>query len=202
MTTAHYMACPECDLVHALGAVPPGRSAHCSRCGATLYRPQRDSLNRTLALTLAGAILFLIANTYPFMGFKIGTQTRETTLATGIYQLYRQDMVVIGTVVLFTVVIVPALHLVSLLYILVPLQMKRAPRHLADVFRLLLFLKPWGMMEVFMLGILVSVVKLVKMATLIPGVALYAFLTLIFILAAMAVTLDDHLIWEHIDIRH
>lgn len=201
MTTAHYMACPECDLVHELGAVTPGRSARCSRCGATLYGPQRDSLNRTLALTLAGAILFLIANTYPFLGFKIGTQTRETTLATGIYQLYRQDMVVIGTVVLFTVVIVPAIHLFSLLYILVPLRMKRAPRHLADVFRLLLFLKPWGMMEVFMLGILVSVVKLVKMATLIPGVALYAFLTLIFILAAMAVTLDDHLIWEHIDIR-
>ena len=73
---------------------------------------------------------------------------------------------------------------------------------MARVFRLLIFLKPWGMMEVFMLGILVSVVKLVKMATIIPGVALFAFLALIFVLAAAAVTLDDHLIWEQIDNRH
>ena len=62
-----------------------------------------------------------------------------------------------------------------------------------------IFLKPWGMMEVFMLGILVSVVKLVKMATIIPGVALFTFLALIFVQAAMTVTLDNHLIWQHID---
>jgi paraquat-inducible protein A len=52
------------------------------------------------------------------------------------------------------------------------------------------------MMEVFMVGILVSVVKLAKMATIIPGVSLYSFLALIFVLAAMSVSLDDHLIWE------
>jgi paraquat-inducible protein A len=56
-------------------------------------------------------------------------------------------------------------------------------------------------MEVFMLGILVSVVKLIKMATIIPGVALYAFMALIFVLAAMSVTLDEHLIWEQIEER-
>jgi len=97
------------------------------------------------------------------------------------------------------VVIVPAVHLLSMLYILIPLQMNLVPRHLARVFRTIIFLKPWGMMEVFMLGILVSVVTLAKMATIIPGVALFAFLTLIFVLAAMAVTLDEHLVWDYIE---
>jgi paraquat-inducible protein A len=150
---------------------------------------------------MTGLLLFIIANTNPFLGFKIGAQIRETILATGIYQLYQQDMRMIATLVLFTVVIVPALSLVSMLYILVPLQMKMVPRHLARVFRLLGFLKPWGMLEIFMLGILVSAVKLGKMATIIPGVALFAFLALIFVQAAMAVTLDSHLIWEQLD-RH
>lgn len=195
------IACHACDLVHRLGSVPSGGSARCARCGSSLYRPKRDSLDRTLALTLTGAILFLIANTHPFLGFKIGAQTRETTLATGIYQLYQQDMGTIATLVLLTVVLVPAVHLLSMLYILVPLKSRRVPRHMARVLRLVILLKPWGMMEVFMLGILVSMVKLVKMATIVPGVALFAFLGLIFVLAAMAVTLDEHEIWEHIDHR-
>lgn len=201
MKNAHLIACHECDLIHQLGEVPPGGSAQCARCGSSLYRPKRDSVNRTLALTMTGLFLFIIANTNPFLGFKIGAQIRETILATGIYQLYQQDMEMIAILVLFTVVIVPALHLVSMLYILVPLQMKLVPRHLARVFRLYGFLKPWGMMEIFMLGILVSAVKLGKMATIIPGVALFAFLALIFVQAAMAVTLDNNLIWEQLD-RH
>lgn len=199
MKNAHLIACHECDLIHQLGEVPPGGAARCSRCGSSLYRPKRDSINRTLALTLAGLILYLIANTHPFLGFKIGSQIRETTLATGIYQLYQQGMGPMATLVLLTVVVVPAVHLLSMLYILVPLQAGRVPRYLAHVFRLTIFLKPWGMMEVFMLGILVSVVKLVKMATIIPGVALFTFLALIFVQATMAVTLDAHLIWQRMD---
>ena len=201
MKTAHLIACHECDLVHQLGTVPPDGAARCARCGSALYRPKRDSINRTLALTLAGLLLYIIANTNPFLGFKIGSQVRETILATGIYQLYQQDMNMIATIVLFTVVLVPAIYLVSMLYILVPLQMNLVPRHLARVFRLLGFLKPWGMMEIFMLGILVSAVKLGKMATIIPGEALFAFMALIFVQAAMAVTLDSHLIWEQLN-RH
>ena len=199
MKHAHLIACHECDLVHQLGAIPQGGAARCSRCGATLYRPKTDSLNRTLALAFAGLILYIIANTHPFLGFQIGAQIRETTLATGIYQLYQQEMNTIATLVLITVVIVPAVHLLCMLYILLPLNQNVVPHHLAGVLRLVIFLKPWGMMEVFLLGILVSVVKLVKMATIIPGVALYAFLALIFVLAAMMVTLDEHVVWEKLE---
>nr|MDJ0885523.1 paraquat-inducible protein A [Desulfobacterales bacterium] len=116
-----------------------------------------------------------------------------------IYQLYQQEMNTIATLVLITVVIVPAVHLLCMLYILLPLNQNVVPHHLAGVLRLVIFLKPWGMMEVFLLGILVSVVKLVKMATIIPGVALYAFLALIFVLAAMMVTLDEHVVWEKLE---
>jgi paraquat-inducible protein A len=199
MKAAHLIACHECDLVHQWVEVPLGGVARCARCGGALYRPKRDSINRTLALTLTGIILYLVANTNPFLGFRIGAQVRETILATGIFQLYKQGMTIIATLVLFTVVIVPAIHLATMIYILAPLQVKQVPKHLAIVFRLYQFLKPWGMMEIFMLGILVSVVKLGKMATIIPGLALFAFLSLIFVLAAMTVALDEHLIWQTIE---
>ena len=199
MAKEQFIACHECDLIHKLPDIPDGGAARCLRCDATLYRPRKDSLNRTLALTIAGIILFVIANTFPFIGFNIQAQIRETTLATGIYELYQQNMGIIATLVLITVVVIPLVSLCSLLYILVPLQRNRVPKFLAPVFRLYLFLKPWGMMEIFMLGILVSGFKLIKMASIIPGLSLFAFSILILVLSTIVTTLDEHIIWEKID---
>ncbi|MEE4165680.1 MAG: paraquat-inducible protein A [Desulfocapsaceae bacterium] len=199
MTNDHFIACHECDLVHRLPEIPAGSAARCLRCEALLYRPAADSLNRTLALTIAGIVLFIIANTFPFIGFEIQAQVRETTLATGIYELYRQNMWLIATLVLVTVVIIPLINLCCLLYILIPLQLNRVPKLLAPALRLYLVLKPWGMMEIFMLGILVSGFKLIKMASLIPGLSLFAFAVLIFVLSTIVSTLDEHIIWEKID---
>ena len=191
MSADHFIACHECDLIHKLPDLPVGGAARCLRCDATLYRPRKDSLNRTLALAIAGIILFAVANTFPFIGFEIQAQIRETTLATGVYELYRQDMGIIATLVLATVVVIPLTNLLCLLYILIPLQLKRIPKFLAPTFRLYLFLKPWGMMEIFMLGILVSGFKLIKMASIIPGLSLFAFSTLIFVLSTIVATLDE-----------
>ncbi|PIE72117.1 MAG: paraquat-inducible protein A [Deltaproteobacteria bacterium] len=193
------IACRACDLLHRVHTVPNGGAAYCSRCGTPLYKPKHDSINRTLAFAVAGAIFFIIANTLPFLSFKIGAQIQETTLITGIAQLYQQGMYLIAALVLFTVVLVPAIHLIAMLYILTPRLDERTPRFLAPVFRLYNILKPWGMLEIFLLGILVSLIKLVKMATIVPGTALYAFFALIFTLAAMAVTLDAHEIWEKVN---
>ena len=82
MAKEQFIACHECDLIHKLPDIPDGGAARCLRCEATLYRPRKDSLNRTLALSIAGIILFVIANTFPFIGFNIQAQIRETTLAT------------------------------------------------------------------------------------------------------------------------
>ena len=199
MEREHFTACHECDLIHQLPDVPAGEVARCARCDSVLYRPRKDSLNRTLALALAGSILFIIANTFPFIAFKIGAQVRQTTLATGIYELFNQDMGLIASLVLITVVIVPAINLCCLLYIIFPLQLNRVPKFMVPVFRLYLMLKPWGMMEIFMLGIIVSGFKLIKMASLIPGLSLFAFFGLIFVLTTIIITLDEHLIWEKVD---
>ena len=199
MSHLSLIACHECDLIHHLGDVPSGGVARCVRCGCSLYRPKHDSLNRTLALVLTGIILFVIANTHPFLGFKMGAQVRETILATGIYELFFQDMAIIATLVLFTVVLIPATSLLSLLYILIPLKFGRTPTHLAGVLRFYLMLKPWGMLEIFMLGILVAGFKLAKMATMIPGVALFAFMALIFVLATIYAVFDEHQVWERVD---
>jgi len=161
-----------------------------------LYRQKKDSLNRTLSLTIAALILFVVANTYPFLALKSGGLVKQTTLITGTKELYAQGMEALALLVLFTSILAPLVHLVGMLYVLLPLKFNRLPRNLHRVFRFVQSLQPWGMLEVFMLGILVSVVKLAKMAKIVPGIALFAFLVLIFVMAASSASLDPHLIWK------
>ncbi|MEJ2137689.1 MAG: paraquat-inducible protein A [Desulfofustis sp.] len=196
-----HIACHDCDLIHWFGPVPEGSAATCSRCGAMLYQNKRDSLERTLALTVAGLILFMVANTFPFLSFKLQARVHETILITGIKELYHQGMWILATVVLLTTIVMPALQMLGLLYVLLPIKLNRIPWKLREVFRIVQFLRPWAMMEVFMLGILVSIVKLAKMATIVPGIAAFAFMALIFVLAASLAVLDSHAVWERIKIQ-
>ena len=191
-----FIACHECDVIHRIKPLPAKEAAHCIRCGAVLYKHKPNSLERTLAFAIAGLILFILANSFPFLGLKIGSQVRETTLMTGIYELYVQGMQVIAILVLLTTVLVPFIQILCLLYILLPLKFHRLPKGLPRLFRFVNSVGPWGMMEVFMVGILVSLVKLAGMAKITPGISLYSFLALIFVLAAITVSLDSHLIWQ------
>jgi paraquat-inducible protein A len=195
------IACHECDLIHRIQPLAEGAVARCSRCGAVLYCHKRNSLDRTLAMTIAGLILFVLANSFPFLSMKIQAQVQESTLFTGIIELYAQGMWQVALLVLLTTILVPLIQLLGLLYVLLPIKLNRKPWKLALVFRFVQRLQPWSMMEVFMLGILVSIVKLAGMASMVPGISLFAFLVLIFILAASTASLDPHLIWEQVEFK-
>jgi len=165
-----------------------------------LHRDRPDGLNRTLALTIAGLVLFIIANSFPFLSFQMQGQSTQTTLFTGIIDLYDQGKWEIAAVVAFTSVLAPGLQLSLLLMVLLPLRMDQMPRWLPTLFRFVRTLTPWGMMDVFMLGILVSVVKLSDMATIVPGTSLFAFAILIFVLAAAQAALDPDLVWSRVPV--
>jgi paraquat-inducible protein A len=163
-----------------------------------LYRHKNDSLNRTLAFSLAGLILLSVAHCFPFLAFRMQGQVAKTLLITGVLDLYAQGMLVVATLVLMTTIVVPAVQLMLLLYVLMPLKFGYVPWRLPQMFRLLLNLTPWSMREIFLLGILVSVVKLVGMATIVPGLALWSFALLVVVLAAAASSLDPHVVWEQV----
>lgn len=195
------IACHECDLIHRVKSLPTKATANCTRCGSVLYRNKSNSIERTLAFTLAGLILFVLANSFPFLALKMESQLHQTTLITGIKELYLQDMQGLAILVMFTTVLAPLVQLLGLLYILLPLRYHRIPPKLALVFRFVNSLQPWSMMEVFMLGILVSVVKLAKMAQIVPGISIFSFFALIVVLAAATVSLNPHEVWQRWEVR-
>jgi paraquat-inducible protein A len=190
------MACHECDLLHRMVLVPEGGTVLCSRCGAVLLRNKRNSLDRTLAFTLTSLVLFGVSNAFPFLGFRLQGIVQDTLLFSGILQLYDQGMKPLALLVAFTTLLAPGAQLAGLLYVLVPLRFKRKAPGVFRVFKLLRSLLPWSMLEVFMLGILVSIVKLAKMATIVPGIAAFSFAGLIVALTAAINSLDPHEVWD------
>ena len=176
--------CHDCDLPNRVGVVPAGGSARCPRCRATLVRRVRDSLDRTLAFAVAGLLLLLVANAFPFLAMKMKGLVTETTLASGVLSLYAQQRPLVGSLVLLTTILAPLLHLSALLYVLLPLKLGVRAPFAALCFRWLHKIQAWSMMEVFMLGVLVSLVKLAGMAQIVPGIALWAFVALIPVMAA------------------
>ena len=183
-------------MIHRVKSVPVKATANCSRCGAVLYRNKPNSIDRTLALILAGLILFVLANAFPFLALKMESQFHQTTLITGIKELYLQDMKGLAILVLFTTIVAPLTQLLGLLYVLLPLHFHRVPPKLAPVFRFVHSLQPWSMMEIFMIGILVAIVKLAKMAQIVPGISIFSFFALILVLASATVSLNPHEVWK------
>ena len=153
--TEPLVACHECDLLQREVPVPRGGIVRCVRCNAVLYRSHPDSFERTLALTAGGIVLFAIANSFPLIGLKIQGQLIETTLFQTVQTLWNEDMKSVGMLVFATTMLMPGLQLAALTYLLLPLRVGRAPAHFAIVYRVMQSVRPWGMVEVFMLGVLV-----------------------------------------------
>lgn len=199
-SAATMIVCHECDLLQQAVTLQPGGVARCGRCGAILYRNSPDSLGRTLAFTLAAAIFFVVANVYPIMGIEMQGNPSETNLYGAVHSLWDQEMPLISILVGITTLFLPAAELGMMIYLLIPLRYNRIPPGLPLLMRILQNIRPWSMVEVFMLGVLVSLVKLTSSSTIIPGVALWSFGGLTFMLAAMASCFNSRDIWACLEV--
>jgi paraquat-inducible protein A len=189
------IACRSCDCLHRIVDVPAGGKACCRRCDDVLYRHLPRSLDNSAALYLAAFILLLLANTFPFVALQYGDRIEQSLLISGGFALQQAGMGEIGLLVFLTSVMFPFLTTLSMLYLLLPLRIGVRPPQMTLVWRLVRLLSPWSLIGVFMLGLLVSVVKLQDLAMIIPGVAFYAFIALLVVSSAAAASFDPAVLW-------
>jgi paraquat-inducible protein A len=189
------IACQECDLVQREVALAGSGTARCQRCDAMLYRGQPESLERTLALTIGAIILFVNANVFPLAGIEIHGQLIQTTLFNTVRTLYEQQMRSVAVLVFLTAIAMPALELFALTYLLLPLRLGRVPAYFAPMFRLLQAVQPWNMIEIFMLGALISLVKIANLASIEVGVAMWSLAALMLVMTAITATFDARALW-------
>jgi paraquat-inducible protein A len=194
-----FVACPHCDLLQRLPELAPGASARCPRCDKELWRHKRDSLNRTFALTVAAAVLYVIANSVPMLGLTIVGRAASTTVFGGVETLWKDGQELVAVLVLFTAVIAPALQIGLMLAIVVGGLRTPVPRWVGRLMRHHPVTRIWSMIEVMMLGVLVALVKIADYATVIPGVALFVLWVLVFLLAAIQANFDSREVWQRIE---
>jgi paraquat-inducible protein A len=193
------IGCPHCDLMQRLPNLAPGASARCPRCDKELWRRREDALNRTLALTIAAALLYVIANSVPMLGLTIVGREASTTVLGGAEHLWQEGQEIVAGLVLLTAVIAPGLQIGLMLAIVLAALRERPPRWVGTLLRHQPTTRTWSMIEVMMLGVLVALVKIADYATVIPGMALFVLWVLVFLLAGMQASFDPRELWERIE---
>lgn len=193
------IACHECDTLHRKVALPAGCVARCSCCGGTLYRHSPSRLDHYLALVLGSLIVLAIANAFPIISLELQGYRHGSTLFGAVQALHAEGMDMVALLVLMTSIVFPLLELLLLLVVLLTLRRGHAGPDLHHWLRWLQHVRPWVMLDVFLMAVLVSLTKLAHTATVIPGVSLWAFAVLAFLMAAVT-TIDPRDLWDRISL--
>ncbi len=195
------VACHSCDLLHEKTALGKGEKAWCSRCGSLLYRTNNNAIEISLALTIASLLLFLFAQLLPFLSIDVDGNKTTIYLISTIDTLSQLDNVLLGIAGALFLVIIPLGVLLLDLLLLSSLYSNKRPLTLFARQLLLLIgrLAPWNMLEIFLLGVLVTIVKLASIAEIALHQGFWAFVALVMINLFVSTTLEPEELWQAID---
>ena len=188
--------CHECDALQRVPAIEPGHQATCARCKSRLFRNPRGGIDKPLAFTIAAMVFFIIANVFPIMTLTIVGVKLNTTITGAAYVFFQQGSPELAAIVWLPSVLIPGLIITGLFYVLFSIRFQMNWRFTKPILVWISRLLPWGMMDVFMLGILVSIVKLVSLAHVVIGTGFYAFAILVILYASILASLEPHTLWE------
>ena len=189
-------ACHECDLLMRKPALQDGESAHCPRCGFELYRHRPYVVKRSLALAIAALLLYAPANFLPIMQLSLLGQNTQDTVWSGVRALYNTGMQGVAVVVFLSSMAIPLLKLLCQFLVLLSVQTKVGRSYGLLLYRIYHHLREWGMLEVYLMGTLVAIVKLMDIAQLTLGIGLACFIGLLLVQVWLEVTMSPHQIWE------
>lgn len=194
------IGCAECDLLVTIAALSPGERASCPRCGHLLTRNDPDGLTRSLAFALASAVLLVMSMAFPFLSFQASGFEKVMTLPHSAYELYLDGYLAIAILVMGPIIVVPGLMITALVALLLGIRRGRPAHWLVPTGRLLFFMNPWSMVEVFVIGVMVSLVKIGAMATVILGISFWAYVVFAICFIATLANLDRVQLWDQIEV--
>jgi paraquat-inducible protein A len=198
-TSTTYLACPDCDALFTLPETAEGERVVCPRCAAHLLTDRRNFVSRAAALVVAAAFFFLLANLFPVLTLKADYRESPMLLVGSVTGLERQGFPILAGMVGLFVLVAPAMLLGTMLYVLVPLVRGRRLTYALHLCHAMREARRWNMMEVYLLGVLVSLLKLGKLATLTLGVSFWAYVGLIICLAAAVSLVDPPELWKKLE---
>lgn len=190
------VACHECDLLMRKPQLAHGEKAECPRCGYELYAHRHNVIDRSLALVIAALLLFIPANFLPIMQLNLLGQSSQDTVWSGVVGLFDTGMQGVSVVVFLCSMGVPLLKLLCQLVVLLTIRWNIGRSYGLLLYRIYHHLRDWGMLEVYLMGVLVAIVKLADMAAITVGLGLVCFVSLLLIQVWLEVVMSPHQIWQ------
>ncbi|PSJ48223.1 paraquat-inducible protein A [Zobellella endophytica] len=188
-------ACHECDLLVALPPLHPGEKAECPRCGNTLTRRHANPAERSLALAIATLITLGLSVTFPFISFEIsgiGNRIELTETASTLIGLHQP---LVALCVLLTVIVLPAVYLCCVAWLCLGVLLRRPLPRSRQIARTLRHVTPWMMADVFVIGTLVSLIKVMGMAHIELGLSFWTFCAYALLLLFTTQSVDTDWLW-------
>ena len=194
-----WVACPYCDEVWARPDLLEGERARCGNCHSIIFIRKTRSAERTIALMIAALILFITAMSFPFMRMEKSGLSNEISVLDAVSILWTNDMHFVALLCAGFILLFPLARILLLLFIGVSLLGKgETGRPHAWSFRLAQLIEPWTMAEIFMVGVIVSLVKVGKLADITLGPAFWSMTGLMIILTIGGQTICKDTVWHNI----
>jgi paraquat-inducible protein A len=199
VTASVPVACPDCDRLQRIPPLPPGGRARCIQCDRLLASQPNVPPDLPLALAVAAAIVFVIANVSPLMDLSVVGRSASTTIVGGAYEMWQLGQRVTGVLVAFCAVLAPGGYLLFMLALLLAARRDPVPHWTGELLRWVHHFEVWSMLEVMILGILVALIKIAELASVQAGIGLFATGLLVLLFPAIMVTFDVDDLWERIE---
>lgn len=189
-------ACPHCDLVIKRHEMGFNQYSVCPRCHSKVEHVQ-FCCPTFLRLTVFAALLFYIpANFFPLVSVEIAGQLKQTSVFDGIWLLVEQDQVVTAAIVLFCSLIVPSFIIVTFVVLLVSMRFGIWRRLQRGCVRLLVHLRDWSMLDIYLISFLVTMFKVKDMGELHLQIGLAAFIGLTIAINKLFIMYDRRALWR------
>jgi len=194
------MACPSCDWLHIKESLEPREKAKCARCSEVMYTYRPNTLDKMLAASLASIIFLLSSLFLPFLTLKKSGVNSSISLMDAAWSLVFSEVALLGVFVLLLIVLVPLVRLGLIIYVLTVLKWGGKPtKNLKRSFRFAMVLEPWAMGDVFLIGVVVSLIKISQLAVLFIGPAFWAWVALIVTTIYLSINFSRDTMWLRIN---
>ena len=190
------VACGTCGLVQEVQELPEGCVIKCARCNFQIFHRRVHSRARTLAFSIAAALLYFPSNLYPIVTAQYQGHILHTTIFQGIKSLCQQGQYFIGGLVFCTSIFTPALKIIGLIFITLTLHWTGGKKARTWIFKIIRLIDPWNMLEVFLLAICVSMVEIGEVATIHPGRGVFSFAAVVVLTLLATLSFDSRLLWD------
>lgn len=194
-----FIACQQCDGLYDAPTLKQGQNAKCIRCGCIMAERKVDSIDRSYFWSIAGIILSVPAILLPIMGVTLVGQYHDASLLDCIIALIDRGFFMIATLVFLFTLAVPIVRLLGAFYITYSFRFNRLKPSLLHFFRAYHHLDNWAMLNVFMLGIVVSMYKLLDDTELSVNMGLLAFILWLICSTMASIALDQDYIWQKLE---